>query len=142
MMEEETSSAAEELRVQFGDGGETYILHLEDNPTAAAIAGYVGQSQWRLPVYSYDESDVMEYYDIPSRYEIPDHSEPVSEAHAGDVFYSNPNRIILYYQDAPIEGEYTRVGAFDATEEFVEAVENNPVLEGWGNQIVVISSGE
>ena len=28
-----------------------------------------------------------------------------------------------------------------ATEEFVDAVENNPVLEGWGNQIVVISNG-
>lgn len=117
-------------------------MHLEKNSTAEAIAGYVGTSDWRLPVYSYDESDVMEYYDIPSRYEIPDNSETATKAHAGDVFYSDPNRIVLYYHDAEINEQYTRIGTFDATEEFVDAVENNPVLEGWGNQIVVISDGE
>lgn len=136
------SSNATELTVQFGDNGDSFVMHLEDNSTAAAIAGYVGTSDWRLPVYSYDESDVMEYYDVPSRYEIPDNSENVTEAHAGDVFYSNPNRIVLYYHDAEINEQYTRIGTFDATEEFVDAVENNPVLEGWGNQIVVISDGE
>lgn len=136
------SSNATELTVQFGDSGDSFVMHLEDNSTAAAIAGYVGTTDWRLPVYSYDESDVMEYYDIPSRYEIPDNSEPVTEAHAGDVFYSDPNRIVLYYHDAEINEQYTRIGTFDATEEFVDAVENNPVLEGWGNQIVVISDGE
>lgn len=136
------SSNATELTVQFGDSGDSFVMHLEDNSTAAAIAGYVGTTEWRLPVYSYDESDVMEYYDIPSRYEIPDNSETVTEAHAGDVFYSDPNRIVLYYHDAEINEQYTRIGTFDATEEFVDAVENNPVLEGWGNQIVVISDGE
>lgn len=136
------SSNTTELTVQFGDDGEPFVMHLEDNSTAAAIAGYVGTTEWRLPVYSYDESDVMEYYDIPSRYEIPDNSETVTEAHAGDVYYSDPNRIVLYYQDAEINEEYTLIGRFDATEEFVDAVENNPILEGWGNQIVVISDGE
>lgn len=136
------SSNATELTVQFGDSGDSFVMHLEDNSTAAAIAGYVGTSDWRLPVYSYDESDVMEYYDVPSRYEIPNNSETVTEAHAGDVFYSDPNRIVLYYHDAEINEQYTRIGTFDATEEFVDAVENNPVLEGWGNQIVVISDGE
>ena len=136
------SSNATELTVQFGDSGDSFVMHLEDNSTAAAIAGYVGTTEWRLPVYSYDESDVMEYYDIPSRYEIPDNSETVTEAHAGDVFYSDPNRIVLYYHDAEINEQYTKIGTFDATEEFVDAVENNPVLEGWGNQIVVISDGE
>lgn len=136
------SSNVTELTVQFGDSGDSFVMHLEDNSTAAAIAGYVGTSDWRLPVYSYDESDVMEYYDVPSRYEIPDNSETVTEAHAGDVFYSDPNRIVLYYHDAEINEQYTRIGTFDATEEFVDAVENNPVLEGWGNQIVVISDGK
>ena len=131
-----------ELTVRFGDDGEPFVMHLEKNSTAEAIAGYVGTSDWRLPVYSYDESDVMEYYDIPSRYEIPDNSETATKAHAGDVFYSDPNRIVLYYHDAEINEQYTRIGTFDATEEFVDAVENNPVLEGWGNQIVVISDGE
>ena len=136
------TSDATELLVQFGDEGEAFVMHLEDNSTASAIAGYVGTSQWRLPVYSYDESDVYEYYDVPSRYEIPDNSQTVTQAYAGDVFYSDPNRIVLYYHDAEINEEYTLIGKFDANDEFVSAVENNPVLEGWGNQIVVISDGE
>ena len=65
-----------ELTVRFGDDGEPFVMHLEKNSTAEAIAGYVGTSDWQLPVYSYDESDVMEYYDIPSRYEIPDNTKP------------------------------------------------------------------
>lgn len=140
--EENAGADATKLFVQFGSGGETFAMQLEDNSTAAAIAGYVGTRQWQLPVYSYDESDVMEYYDIPSRYDIPDNSETVTEAHAGDVYYSDPNRIVLYYRDAKINEEYTRIGTFDATEAFVDAVENNPVLEGWGNQIVVIRDGD
>ena len=56
-----------------------------------------------------------------------------------DVFYSDPNRIVLFYHDAEILAEYTKIGTFDATEEFVTAVEENPVLEGWGNKIIQIS---
>ena len=63
---------------------------------------------------------VLQYYDIPSRYEIPsDNPETVTEAKAGDVFYSDPNRIVLFYHDAEILAEYTKIGTFDATEEFV-----------------------
>lgn len=135
-------SVTTELIVRFGDDGDPFTMVLENNSTAQAIAGYVGTTDWRLPIYSYDESDVMQYYDIPSRYEIPDNSETVTEAHAGDVFYSDPNRIVLYYHDAEISEEYTKIGTFEATDNFIDAVENNPVLEGWGNKIVRISDGE
>ena len=66
----------------------------------------------------------------------------MTQAHAGEVYYSDPNRIVLYYHDAEINEEYTLIGTFDATDEFVSAVENNPVQEGWGNQLVLISDGE
>ena len=131
-----------ELIVRFGDEGEPFTIVLEDNRTAQAIAGYVGTTDWWLPIYNYDESNVMQYYDIPSRYEIPDNSTTVTEAYAGDVFYSDPNRIVLYYHDAEISEEYTKIGTFDPTDDFIAAVENNPVLEGWGNKIVRISDGE
>ena len=140
--QENQVSTTTELVVRFGVEGEPFTMSLEDNTTAAAIAGYVGTSDWRLPVYSYDESDVMEYYDVPSRYEIPDNSVVVTQAQAGEVYYSDPNRIVLYYHDAEINEEYTLIGTFDATDEFVSAVENNPVQEGWGNQLVLISDGE
>ncbi len=81
--------------------------------------------------------------DIPSRYEIPSEPEEITTVKAGEVYYSEPNRIVLFYRDAEIDAaEYTKVGYFDAAEEFVAAVEDNPVLEGWGTKIVNISNGK
>lgn len=131
-----------ELEVHFGDSGDAFMMQLEDNDTARAIAGYVGTFDWRLPIYERDDDadySVLQYYDIPSRYEIPSNPETVTMAQAGDVYYSDPNRIVLYYQDAEISEEYTKIGTFDATDEFVTAVAENPVLEGWGNKIILIS---
>lgn len=138
----EQEPAGAELEVRFGDSGEPFRMQMEDNETAAAIARYVGTSDWRLPIYERDDNadyDVMQYYDIPGRYEIPSDPETVTEEKAGEVYYSDPNRIVLFYHDAEITGEYTKIGTFDATEEFVNAVEENPVLEGWGNKIVQIA---
>ncbi len=142
--ESETDINAAELTVSFGDSGDSFILHLYDNDTARAIAHHVGTAEWRLPIYHYDDYEnweVMQYYDIPSRYEIPSEPESITEEAAGAVYYSEPNRIILFYGDAQVSGEYTPVGYFDNTDEFRSAVENNPVLEGWGNKIVRISDG-
>ncbi|MCM1329895.1 MAG: cyclophilin-like fold protein [Ruminococcus sp.] len=139
------SIASAELEVCFGSRGEPFTLHLYDNETAAAIAKHVGTASWQLPIYHYDDYDnweVMQYYDIPARYEIPSIAETITAEKAGEVYYSEPNRIILFFGDAEVSGEYTRVGYFDCTEEFVSAVENNPVLEGWGNKIVLIKTAE
>lgn len=143
--ESDIIAAVTELVVRFGDDGEPFTMHLYDNDTAAAIARHVGTSDWRLPIYHYDDYEnweVMQYYDIPDRYEIPSAPEQVTEERAGTVYYSEPNRIILFYQDAEVSAEYTPVGYFDDTEEFLQAVQDNPVLEGWGNKIVQISDGE
>lgn len=140
---DQSASAGSELEVRFGDDGEPFMMQMEDNETAAAIVRYVGTSDWRLPIYERDDDadyDVMQYYDVSSRYDIPsDHPETVTSEKAGEVYYSDPNRIVLFYHDAKITGEYTKIGTFDATEEFVTAVEENPVLEGWGNKIVQIA---
>lgn len=140
----ETPAGAEALEVRFGDAGrEAFVMNLEDNSTAAAIAGYVGTAEWRLPIYHYDDFEnweVMQYYDIPSRYDIPSDAVTVTSEKAGEVYYSEPNRIILFYHDAEVTGEYTKIGTIEATEDFQSAVEDNPVLEGWGNKIVHINS--
>lgn len=143
--ESESGTQATELVVRFGDDGDPFIMHLYDNDTAKAIARHVGTADWRLPIYNYEgyeNWEVMQYYDIPSRYEIPSNPETVTEEAAGTVYYSEPNRIVLFYGDGEVTGEYTPVGYFDNTEEFRSAVKNNPVLEGWGNKIVQISDGE
>lgn len=139
----DVSDTTAELTVRFGAGGDPFTLYLEDNDTAAAIARHVGSADWRLPIYHFDDYDgweVMQYYDIPNRYEIPSNAETVASEQAGQVYYSEPNRILLFYHDAEMAGEYTLVGRFEATDEFVAAVEKNPVLEGWGNKIVNISA--
>lgn len=141
----DVESSANELTVYFGGNRTPFTLYLEDNDTAAAIARHVGSADWRLPIYHYDDYEgweVFQYYDIPSRYEIPSNAETITSEAAGQVYYSEPNRIVLFYQDGEISGEYTLVGHFNATEEFVSAVEDNPVLEGWGNKIVNISAGD
>ena len=138
-------SEAGTLKVGFGDRSNTFTLHLYDNDTAAAIARHVGTADWQLPIYHYDDYEnweVMQYYDVPSRYEIPPPAESVSSEKAGEVYYSEPNRIVLFYGDAQVSGEYTKVGYFDFTEEFKSAVENNPVVEGWGNKLVFIQPGD
>lgn len=141
--EAESGMGGTELIVSFGDRGNSFILHLYDNDTAQAIARHVGTADWRLPIYHYDDYEnweVMQYYDIPSRYKIPSDPETIAEEAAGAVYYSEPNRIVLFYGDAEVSGEYTPVGYFDNTDAFRSAVENNPVLEGWGNKIVLISA--
>ena len=97
---------------------------------------------WQLPIYHYDDYDhweVMQFYDIPSRYDIPDNAQQVTSEKAGTVYYSEPNRIVLFYQDAEVSGAYTPVGYIDYSEAFVEAVVNNPVVPGWSNKLVHIS---
>lgn len=138
----QTRSEVSELEVRFGDDGEPFMMQLDDNETAEAIARYVGTSDWRLPIYERDSDadyDVMQYYDVSSRYDIPSNPETITSEKAGEVYYSDPNRIVLFYRDAEIPGEYTRIGTFDATDEFVTAVEENPILEGWENKIVQIA---
>lgn len=138
-----STDSPSQLTVTFGDSGDAFSMHLYDNnETAAAIAEYVGSTGWRLPIYESDDNvnyDVMQYYDIPSRYEIPSNPQQITEAKAGEVYYSDPNRVILFYGDAEISGEYTLIGYFDPTEEFVSAVRENPILEGWANKIIQIN---
>lgn len=141
----ENSMSATELIVRFGDNGEPFVMHLYDNDTAKAIAHHVGTADWRLPIYhyeGYENWEVMQYYDIPNRYEIPSNPETVTKEAAGSVYYSEPNRIVLFYGDAEVSSEYTPVGYFDNTENFRSAVKDNPVLEGWSNKIVQISDGQ
>lgn len=82
------------------------FIRLYDNETAAAVARHVGTSDWRLPIYHYDDYEnweVMQYYDIPSRYEIPSNPEQVTEEKAGTVYYSEPNRIIRCWRAGAIK---------------------------------------
>lgn len=106
-----------------------------------AITRPVGMADWRLPINHFDDYEnweIMQYYDIPSQYEIPSNPETITSAKASEVYYSDPNRIVFFYQDGEVAREYTRIGYFVPTDEFVTAIEDRPVLEGWENKIVLI----
>lgn len=134
-------SEVSNISIQFGENGETFVINMYNNSTAVELAKSLGTSGMNLPIYNYDDFDGYEYfqyYDIPSRYNIPSNPETITYAKAGELYYSDPNRVILFYQDAEINGEYTRVGYMENTEGLKEAVEDNPVLQGWGNKLILL----
>lgn len=135
------AAAKSDVTIQFGDSGKVYVIDMEDNATAMELARNVSSAGRNLPIYNFNNYEGWEdfqYYDIPSRYTIPSSPVNVTSVKAGEVYYSSPNRVMLFYQDAEISGEYTKVGTIRDTAGLKEAVENNPVLEGWGNKLVLL----
>lgn len=147
--EAETESAAAEsasngmpgMTMQFGYDGPIYTVELENNDTAATLADYAARGEYNLPIYTYEDyenEDVLQFYDIPSRYEIPDDAQHYTEEKAGELYYSYPNRVILFYQDAQVEGDYTKIGTLTTTEGLVDAVRNNEPLEDWNCLVIPV----
>jgi len=134
--------SGKQLSVRFGDS-DSFTLHLYSNQTAEDIFRHVGTADWDLPIYHYNDYDGWEsfqYYDVNRRYDITDLGETVTSEKGGEVYYSHPNRIILFYQDAKVSAEYTPVGYITFSKTLVDAVKNNPVVPGWGNKMVNISA--
>ncbi len=142
----QTSSASRQtsgktLNVRFGDS-QSFTLNLYDNQTAEDIYRHVGTADWDLPIYHFDDYEgweVFQYYDVSRRYDITDLGEQITSEKGGEVYYSHPNRIILFYGDAQISSEYTPVGYITFDQALVDAVKDNPVVPGWGNKMVNIS---
>lgn len=129
------------VSIQLGNGGKTYLAEMENNNTARELVRNITNSGRNLPIYNYDNFDGYEYfqyYDVPTSYKIPSKPVEVTSEKAGEIYYSSPNRVILFYQDANIKGNYTKIGEIKDTTGLKEAVENNPVLQGWGNKLVLI----
>ena len=107
-------------------------LLMEDNETAKELIRDIGASgEINLPVYHFDDFEgyeYMQYYEIPSKYSIPSSTETITSEKAGEIYYSDDNRLVLFYRDAEIEGKYVKVGQIENTENLQSAVENNPVL--------------
>lgn len=131
------------LNIQFGQRGPTYKIKMQENATAKKIFADVGRQSWNLPIYHYDDftnSDVMQYYDIPRHYKYEASPVTVTEEKVGQIYYSEPNRIILFYKDAKVKADYVLIGEIENTKDLSAAVEKNPVLQGWGNKLVLISA--
>ena len=129
------------MTMQFGYDGPIYTLEMENNDTAATLADYAARGEYNLPIYTYENyenEDVLQFYDIPSRYEIPDEAQHYTEEKAGELYYSYPNRVILFYQDAQIEADYTKIGTLTTTEGLVDAVRDNEPLRDWNCLVIPV----
>lgn len=129
-------------QVQFGDESDVYTVHLLDNDTAVALYRAIPESGLNLPIYTFDGYEgweVMTFYDIPSRFDIP--AEPVryETQQSGQLYYSAPNRLMLFYGDAEMPGDYVLVGYIEDSEAFRADVANNQPLEFWGNKLIMVS---
>lgn len=142
----ETSNTEEMvLEMKFGYEGKTiYRIQLYDNVTAQELYRDIGESNYNLPIYhfdDFDQADVIQYYDLPSRYHYTvENAQEVDEVKAGELYYSDPNRIILVYRDTTLEGEYVPIGKIDVTdpENFAKEVEDSAVLDYWDCKVVPI----
>lgn len=130
------------VEITFGYDGKSFTAEMENNETAIELVRNITTSGRNLPIYNYDNFEgyeYMQYYDIPTRYKIPSNPQTVTNAKSGELYYSTPNRIILFYQDAQVNENYTKIGEIKDKNGLKEAVEGNPVLEGWGNKIISIN---
>lgn len=141
-----TESAAQQelpdiyLRLGETDDRPSYEIALEDNEVSVRFVRILQEYTRVIPLYVFDGSentDVLQFYDIPASYDIPD-GEPtiVTSEKAGEVYYSE-GRIMIFYQDAEIEGNYVKIGETLTTEGLADAVNSNP-LDEWGNRRVTI----
>lgn len=132
------------LEIQLGYGGNVYKMELYDNVTAQELYRDLGDRHYNLPIYHYDDfeqADVIQYYDLPMRYSYTvEDAVEVGEVKAGELYYSDPNRIILVYRDTTLEGEYVPIGMVDIDdpEAFARGVENSSVLDDWDCKVVPV----
>lgn len=130
------------VEIGFGDTGKIFTATMENNETATQLVRNITSSGRNLPIYNYDNFDGYEYYqyyDVPSSYKISSEPVKVTSEKAGDIYYSKPNRIMLFYKDAEIEGDFVLIGRVNNTNGLAKAVEDNPTVEGWGNKIISIN---
>lgn len=128
------------LRLGESTDRPSYEIELIDNEVSMRFVRILQDMTRVIPLYVFDGSentDVLQFYDIPSSYDVPDGTpELVTSEKAGEVYYSN-GRIMIFYQDAEIEGYYVKIGETLTTEGLADAVNSNP-LDEWGNRRVTI----
>jgi len=132
------------LRLGEAQSRPSYEIELLDNEVSVRFVRILQDMTRVIPLYVFDGSentDVLQFYDIPSSYDVPEgEPELVTSEKAGEVYYSD-GRIMIFYQDAEIEGYYVKIGETLTTEGLADAVNSNP-LDDWGNRRVTIGIAE
>lgn len=131
-----------DVTVRFGSSGKSFIFTPEGNETALYLVRNITSAGRNLPIYTYEDyegADVMQYYDVPSRFDIPSSPTHVTSEKAGEVYLSAPNRIMLFYRDANMEGDLTYLGGIADIDGLADAVIDNPTVPGYSNKIISVA---
>ena len=128
--------------VRFGTNGESFTYIPEKNDSALFLMRNITSAGRNLPIYTYEGyegDDVMQYYDVPARFDAPSNPTRITSEKAGEVYLSDPNRIMLFFEDANMEGKFTYIGAIADVSGLADAVRNNPTVPGYSNKIISVS---
>lgn len=128
------------LRLGESSSRPSYEIELVDNEVSVRFVSILQEMTRIIPLYTFDGSEntaVLQFYDIPNRYDVPD-GEPqlVTSEKAGEVYYSS-GRVMIFYKDAALEGNFVYIGKTLTTEGLEDAVNSNP-LDEWDNRRVTI----
>ncbi len=118
----ETSDALPVITLSFN--GAQYDLVMDDTATSRELLALVPSSRMALPP-SHDRDGVWKYYDMATG--VSEDPEPLESAQAGDVLLDGPDRLILVYEDAPLDGSYTHVGTIQDVDGLAAALGDGDV---------------
>lgn len=138
-----SNTANDDLQIRFGRSGNNwYRIEMANNKTARGIASTVSDTSWNLPIYTYKNykhDDVLQYYEVSEEYQFASNPQHITSEKAGEIYYQkNTNRVILFFNNANVPGNYTYVGKIKNTNGLADAVKNNPKVKGWDNTIVSV----
>lgn len=137
------ATADDDLQLRFGNKGNNWFrIEMANNKTARDIASTVSDTSWNLPIYNYrnyKNDNVLQYYEVSEEYQFASNPEHITHEKAGEIYYQrSTNRIILFFNDANVSGNYTYVGRIKNTQGLADAVKNNPKVTGWDNTIISV----
>ncbi len=118
----EASDALPVITLSFN--GAQYDLVMDDTATSRELLALVPSSRMALPP-SHDRDGVWKYYDMATG--VSEDPEPLESAQAGDVLLDGPDRLILVYEDAPLDGSYTHVGTIQDVDGLAAALGDGDV---------------
>lgn len=138
-----SDTANDDLQIRFGRSGNNwYRIEMANNKTARDVASTVSDTSWNLPIYTYKNykhDDVLQYYEVSEEYQFASNPQHVTSEKAGEVYYQkSTNRVILFFNNAHVSGNYTYFGRIKNTNGLADAVKNNPKVKGWDNTIVTV----
>lgn len=110
--------------VEINVNNTNFLVNMDNTPTGKALMARLPSTSMRLPT-SYDQDGVLKYYDMPMN--IVSNPEKITNVSTGDLLMDGNDRLILYYQDAEINGEYTKVGKIENSDGLAEALGDGEV---------------